>query len=105
MAFKYTSDTFQISATVTETAPNTLTTTTINLNLDSLSREILVIQMVDLDVTSPELIAGQRTQINATLGDSSSVGAAGLSVGQTIATSNIKQDYCRRRWRRYGSRI
>ena len=88
MGFKYTSDTFQISATVTESAPNTLTTTTINLNLDSLSREILVIQMVDLDVTSPELIAGQRTQINATLGDSASVGAAGLSVGQTIATSN-----------------
>jgi len=88
MGFKYTSDTFQISATVTESAPNTLTTTTINLNLDSLSREILVIQMVDLDVTAPELIAGQRTQINATLGDSSAVGAAGLSVGQTIATSN-----------------
>ena len=41
MGFKYTSDTFQISASVQETAANTLTTATINLNLDSLSREIL----------------------------------------------------------------
>lgn len=88
MSYKFTSDTFQISATVTETAPNTETTQTINLNLDSLSREILVISMVDIDVTAPELIGGAQTQITGTLADAASVGAAGLSASQTIATAN-----------------
>ena len=78
MSYKFTSDTFQISAQVTESAPNTLTQTTINLNLDSLSREILVISMVDLDVTAPELIAGARTGMNVSLNDNSTVGAGGL---------------------------
>ncbi len=87
MSYKFTSDTFQISAEVTESAPNTATQTTINLNLDSLSREILVISMVDLDVTSPELIAGSRTAMNVALNDNSTAGAAGLGTPATIATA------------------
>ena len=87
MAFKYTSDTFQISASAQETAPNTLQTTTINLNLDSLSREILVIQYVDLDVSTPDIVVGTRTQLNASLNDAN-LGVAGLSAGQAIAVAN-----------------
>lgn len=87
MGFKYTSDTFQISASVLETAPNTLTTQTINLNLDSLSREILVIQMVDIDVSTPDMVAGDRTQINVSLNDAD-VGVVGLSDSQAIAVAN-----------------
>ena len=88
MSYKFTSDTFQISAAVTESAPNTLTQTTINLNLDSLSREILVISMVDLDITAPELIAGQRTALNVSLNDNSTTGAGGLGTPAVIATAN-----------------
>ena len=87
MAFKYTSETFQISASVTETAPNTLTTQTINLNLDSLSREILVIEMVDLDVSAPELIGGARTQMNVSLNDAD-IGVGGLGTPRVVATAN-----------------
>ena len=87
MGFKYTSDTFQISASVQETAPNTLTTQTINLNLDSLSREILVIQMVDMDLTTPELVPGVKTQINTSLNDAD-VGVVGLSNAQAITVAN-----------------
>ncbi len=87
MAYKYTSDTFQISAIVAESAPNTPTTTTININLDSLSREILVIQMVDLDLSAPGLEAGLKTQLDLSLTDAN-IGVAGLSNGQTIATAN-----------------
>lgn len=85
MGFKYTSDTFQISAVVDETAVNTEATTTINLNLDSLSREILVIQYVDLDITNPDLVAGVPTVMQASLNDAN-VGVQGLSNGQVIAT-------------------
>ena len=87
MGFKYTSDTFQISASVTETAANTLTTSTINLNLDSLSREILVIQYVDMDLTTPDLVPGAKTQMNASLNDAN-IGAAGLSNSQVITVAN-----------------
>ena len=87
MAFKYTSDTFQISAIVSETAPNTQTTQTINLNLDSLSREILVIQYVDIDVTLPDLNAGVRTTMQCSLNDSN-VGVAGLGNRQVIAVAS-----------------
>jgi hypothetical protein len=87
MGFKYTSDTFQISAAVQETAPNTLTTQTINLNLDSLSREILVIQMVDMDLSTPELVPGVKTQINTSLNDAN-VGVVGLSNSQAITVAN-----------------
>jgi len=87
MAFKYTSDTFQISAAVQEVAPNTLATQTINLNLDSLSREILVIQMVDADLSTPEIVAGVKTQMNLSLNDAN-IGVAGLSNGQVISVAN-----------------
>lgn len=87
MAFKYTSDTFQISASVQETAPNTLTTQTINLNLDSLSREILVIQMVDIDLSPGDIVAGLKTQINTSLNDAN-VGVVGLGNSQAIAVAN-----------------
>ena len=85
MGFKYTSDQFQISASVAESAPNGLATATINLNLDSLSREILVIQYVDLDVTTPDIVAGVTSLMQASLNDAN-IGLAGLSNGQVIAT-------------------
>ena len=87
MGFKYTSDTFQISASVQETAANTLTTATINLNLDSLSREILVVQYVDIDLSTPDSVAGVKTQMNTSLNDAN-VGVAGLSNSQVIAVAN-----------------
>jgi len=87
MGFKYTSDTFQISASVTESAVNTLTTQTINLNLDSLSREILVIQYVDIDLTTPDIDAGAKTQMNCSLNDAN-IGVSGLSDSQVIAVAN-----------------
>lgn len=87
MGWKYTSDTFQISASASESAPNTAGTTTINLNLDSLSREIIVIERVDLDLSNPDLVPGVRTQMNCSLNDLD-VGVGGLSNGSVIATAN-----------------
>jgi len=87
MAFKYTSDTFQISASAAETVVNTVNTTTINMNLDSLSREILVIQYVDMDFpTPPDLVAGITTTFRCSL-NNADVGAVGLGNTQAIAVS------------------
>mgnify|MGYP003629197397 CR=1 FL=1 len=87
MGLKYTSDVFQISASVVETVVNTEATTTINLNLDSLSREVLVIQYVDLDVSIGDLVPGVRTQMNCSL-TNTAIGVQGISNPQTIATAN-----------------
>ena len=87
MGLKYTSDVFQISASVVETVVNTEATTTINLNLDSLSREVLVIQYVDLDVSIGDLVPGVRTQMNCSL-TNTDIGVQGISNPQTIATAN-----------------
>ena len=87
MGIKYTSDVFQISASVVETIVNTPATTTINLNLDSLSREVLVIQYVDIDVSIGDLVPGVRTQMNCSL-TNTDIGVQGLSNPQTIATAN-----------------
>lgn len=88
MAYKYTSDLFQISALAAEATPNTLVTETINVSLDSLSREILVIEYVDIDVSPPEVLTATKTQMNCTLRDNDG-GVAGLSNPRTIATANI----------------
>ena len=87
MGLKYTSDVFQISASVNETVVNTQATTTINLNLDSLSREVLVIQYVDIDVSIGDLVPGLRTQMNVSL-TNTDIGVQGISNPQTIATAN-----------------
>ena len=56
-----------ISSNVVETAANTLTSTTIDLALSPLDNEVFVITMVDLDLQTPNLIAGTRAATDATL--------------------------------------
>jgi|SaaInlStandDraft_1057018.scaffolds.fasta_scaffold40883_4 hypothetical protein len=86
MAYKYTSEVFQISASATEAAPNAGASTTINLSLDSLSREILVIQYVDMDLNEPDLVGGARTSMDASLNNAGTT-VAGLSNANTIAAA------------------
>lgn len=87
MGWKYTSDTFQISASAAESVVNTPASTTINIQLDSLSREILVIERVDLDLSTPEIVPGVKTQMNCSLNDQGTA-VGGLSNGSVIATAN-----------------
>jgi len=87
MAFKYTSDTFQISASAQETVVNTAFTSTINLNLDSLSREILVVQYVDLDITTPDILPNTTTKMQCSL-NNANVGIVGLANPQGIAIAS-----------------
>ena len=94
MAYKYTSEVFQISAQVFESAPNTFTSQTINLNLDSLSREILVIQYVDIDLLYPsDLVAGVATETTCTLSDLQQTSRQQLSNPSTIATAASVVEY------------
>lgn len=74
MGFKKTSDLIAISFDITESAANTLTAEEIALQLDVLNNEIFVVQAIDLNPNTPQLIAGAVTATN-------------MSVSSTPATS------------------
>jgi hypothetical protein len=93
MAWKYTSEVFQISAGVIETAPNTFAQTTINLNLDSLSREILIIQYCDLNVFPADLVAGFATSSTTNLSDTSLTNTSTLANSRIIAVATNLIEY------------
>ena len=87
MSYKFTSDIFQISANALETAPGGGAESMINVTLDSLSREVLVIMYVDLDISTPDLVAGAKSFVNATLRDNAG-GVTGLSNPRAIVVGN-----------------
>ena len=59
---KPTSSTIIVSGSVTETAANTFTQATIDLQLNPLDNEVFVIQAVDMDIGSPDAQAGANTE-------------------------------------------
>lgn len=87
MGYKTTSNVFQISEGVIETAANTHTELTINSNVDSLSREILLIWSVDLDIDPSENIVATDTTVDAYLSNSTQTGAVGIQDADTIASA------------------
>jgi len=88
MAFKYTSETFTIRARVVESAANTFTQAEVGINLDSLSREILVIHRVDMDPQVPDNVAATYTAVEMTLANTSQAGIVNIDNADCIASSN-----------------
>jgi len=87
MGYKTTTSIFQISQGVQETAANTYTELTIGSNVDALSREILLVWAVDIDITPSENIANVDAQVNAHLSNTTSTAAIGIQDPDAIATA------------------
>jgi len=87
MGYKTTSGVFQISTSVIETAANTHTELTINSNVDSLGREILLVWAVDLDIDASENIVNVDTTVDAYLSNSTKTGAIGIQDPDAIASA------------------
>ena len=68
---KETSGLITIGSTVTETAPNTFTQAEVDLQLDPLNNEVFVVLAVDLNVSSPDAIAGQDTRVRGSISTTS----------------------------------
>jgi len=64
---KQTSATIAIGYSATETAANTYTQASVDLNLDPLNREVFVVQGIDMDLTPPDVVAGSNTAVNSNL--------------------------------------
>ena len=83
---KETSSTVSIGFAVTESAPNTFTQGSVDLNLSPLDREVFVVQAIDLNPTAPDALAGINTQTSCSLTTTSQTAV------QTLANSNCLAD-------------
>lgn len=84
-----TSSLIQISATVTETAPNTFTTQQVDLQLNPLDREVFVVQGVDLDLFPPDLLANLKTASGLSLSSTRRTTVGGIDFPNVIAAKRI----------------
>jgi len=89
MGFKKTSDLIAISFGVDESALNTFTQEEIALQLDILNNEIFVVLAVDLNPSSPDLVANLDTETQCSVTSTSQTGVATLANSNTIAVASL----------------
>ena len=84
---KQSSSVVSIGFGVDETAPNTFTQTSVDLNLSPLDREVFVVLSVNLDPFTPDAVAGTDTNVQCSLTTTSQTGIANLSDSNCLAAS------------------
>jgi len=89
MGFKKTSDLIAISFGVDESAANTFTQQEIALQLDVLNNEIFVVLAVDLNASTPDLVANQITETRAAITATSATSVQNMSDTNTIAVTAL----------------
>lgn len=78
-----------ISASLTESAANTYTTSAVQLPLDSLNNEVFVIYSADVDVAAPNLIADTRTRSRMSISTQPRTTVGGIDQPNVIGASDI----------------
>jgi hypothetical protein len=89
MTLKRTSSTIVIGARVAESAANTFTQGSVDLQLNPLDNEVFVVQAIDLDVAPPDGIAATNTATNATLTTTSQTALPGLQSSNVLARKEL----------------
>ncbi len=79
------SSTVAIGFSVTESAANTFTQGSVDLNLDPLNNEVFVVQAINLNVTPPDATAGTNSATSAALTTTSQLALAAVP---TLADTN-----------------
>lgn len=87
MALKKTSEVIAISFDVQESAANTYTQDSVNLQLNSLDNEVFVVLCVDLDPGTPSAISNTNTAISMALYKTSQTAYVGMENNNTIAVA------------------
>ena len=82
---KQSSSVVAIGFQVTETAPNTFTQTSVDLNLSPLDREVFVVLSVQVDPSTPDPLAATDTAVNAAVTTTSQTALVNLSNSNCIA--------------------
>lgn len=91
---KQSSSVVSIGFTASEAVPGALAESQIDLNLSPLDREVFVVLAVNLDTSTPEMVAGTDTQVKAGLTTTSQATMPQLSDSNCLArvTSTIRND-------------
>ena len=84
---KSTSSLITIGFSVSESAPNTFTQGRVDLQLNPLDNEVFVVQAINLDPSSPDVVVGLNTFTNASLTTTSLTTTGNLSQSGTLAVT------------------
>ena len=84
---KATSQTIAIGFSVTESAANTFTQGSVDLNLDPLNNEVFVVSAINLDPFIASAVAGVDTRVATSLTTTSKTALASLADSNTLARS------------------
>jgi hypothetical protein len=84
-----TSETVAIGFSLNESAADTFTQGSVDLNLSPLDREVFVVTSINLDPTPPDAVATTNTRVNTSLTTTSQVAVQNLGNANCLATSNI----------------
>lgn len=85
---KQSSSVVSIGFSVAESAANTFTQGSVDLNLSPLDREVFVVLAVNLDPESPEMVQGTNTRTNASLTTTSQTAVATLANSNCLSVAN-----------------
>jgi len=85
---KQTSSVVSVGFSVPESAPNTFTQSSVDLNLSPLDREVFVVLAVNIDPESPDAIAATNTATNSSLTTTSQTAVQTLSNSNCIAVAS-----------------
>ena len=85
---KQSSSVVSIGFSVDETAANTFTQASVDLNLSPLDREVFVVLAINLDPFTPEAIASTDTTVAASLTTTSQTSVQNLSNSNCLAASS-----------------
>ena len=86
---KQTSSLIVIGARVGESAANTFTQGSVDLQLNPLDNEVFVVQAIDLNVANPDAIAATDTSVTGTLTTTSQTALPGLQNTNTMALKEM----------------
>jgi len=85
---KQSSSVVSIGFSVPESALNTFTQGSVDLNLSPLDREVFVVLAVNLDPESPDMVDGTNSVVNSSLTTTSQTAIQSLANSNTIAVAN-----------------
>lgn len=88
MALKRTSETIVIGARVVESAPNTFTQLSVDLQLNPLDNEVFVVYAVNLDAQAPDAIAATDTAVSLAMTTTSQTAFPTLSSSNCLALAS-----------------
>ena len=86
---KQSSSTVAIGFSILESAANTYTQGSVDLNLSPLDREVFVVTAINMDPVAPDALAGLNTQVNCALTTTSQTEVANLSNANCMATATL----------------